>query len=123
VGQKKRKAGNRKSPGNPNWKKGQSGNPAAQFKPGVSGNPDGRPKKKLIDWAIEEALLANRSKFAKEIAAELVKKAAKGNIYAIQLASERTEGKPRQAHELSGIDGDSIRVIFENVAAPKQVGK
>jgi hypothetical protein len=68
--------------------------PLKPFKPGQSGNPGGRPKKPMVDRMLEEALTAKDSATAKVIAEKLLEKAKKGNLAAIKLIAERTEGKP-----------------------------
>jgi len=45
---------------------------------GVSGHPGGRPRKKLIDEALEELLSNENSAVASEIAEKLFEKASKG---------------------------------------------
>jgi len=45
------------------------------WKPGQSGNPSGRPKRRLIDEALEELLLRNDSELALAIAKKLLARA------------------------------------------------
>jgi len=78
------------------------------WKPGQSGNPGGRPKKKLIDEALEELLATNDSALAFLIASKLVARAKRGDIRAIQLVMERVQGKPKAKMELSGPDGREL---------------
>jgi phage shock protein A len=67
------------------------------FPKGVSGNPGGRTKKPLVDRMLEEALAADDSKKAKQIADRLISLAAtKGSIAAAKLIVERVEGKPKR---------------------------
>jgi hypothetical protein len=80
------------------------------WKPGQSGNPGGRPKKRLIDEALEELLASNDSEAARDVAAALLKRARKGDIKAIQLIAERTQGKPMRAIEISGPDGGALEI-------------
>jgi hypothetical protein len=67
------------------------------WKPGQSGNPGGRPGKRLIDEALEDLLASNDSEAARDVAAALLKRARKGDIRAIQLIAERTQGKPTRS--------------------------
>lgn len=80
------------------------------WKPGQSGNPRGRPKKRLIDEALEELLASNDSEAARDVAAALLKRARKGDLRAIQLIAERTQGKPTRAVEISGLDGGALEI-------------
>ena len=80
------------------------------WKPGQSGNPGGRPKKRLIDEALEDLLERNDCEAARGVAAALLKRASKGDIRAIQLIAERTQGKPMRAIEISGPDGSAIEL-------------
>ena len=77
---------------------------------GVSGNPGGRPRKKLIDSALEELLLGNDSEIAIAIAQKLLTRARRGEVRAIQLVAERVEGKPRRQIEFSGLDGEPMAI-------------
>lgn len=92
------------------------------FKPGVSGNPSGRPKKRLLDELIEEALLANDSAMGVRIVQKLLTKALKGDVKSIQLSAERTQGKPKQAHEITGKDGGPIQIVSFIQRPPQNAG-
>jgi hypothetical protein len=80
------------------------------FPKGTSGNPGGRPKKRLIDEVLEELLLRDDSAVAQTVAAALLKKAKRGDVKAIQLLAERVQGKPRQAVQLTGAYGGPIEL-------------
>lgn len=98
--------------GNPNWKKGQSANPAKQFKPGQSGNPGGRPKKKPLTEAYERILL--RPGEADRVAKAMHESACCGDVRAAIEMADRVEGKVTQP-----IGGDAnaepIRVVIERI--------
>jgi hypothetical protein len=81
-----------------------------QWKPGQSGNPGGRPKRRLIDEALEELLLENNSGLALSIAKRLLRRANAGEVKAIQLVAERVQGKPKRQLELSGPDGEPLNI-------------
>jgi hypothetical protein len=75
-----------------------------QFKPGESGNPNGRPKSGE-SWAdlIEEAMQeltddesGNKVKVKKAIAQKMAKMALEGNPKFAEIIMERQEGKAKQ---------------------------
>ncbi len=73
-----------------------------RFKPGASGNPNGRPKLTLLSEAIRaqlavEAPDADERTYAEVIAEKLCTEAASGNVGAAREIADRTEGKPKQA--------------------------
>lgn len=82
------------------------------FKPGQSGNPGGRPKKKLIDEVLAELLGAKNSADAKRIAKALIRNAASGDSKAAKLIAERTQGKPLQKVEVTGNDGGPVSLVI-----------
>lgn len=66
------------------------------FKPGQSGNPNGRPKKlPAIDTLLAD-VLGEEGEEAKEILQALVKKAKKGDVRAAEVLFDRAYGKARQ---------------------------
>jgi hypothetical protein len=72
---------------------------------GVSGNPGGRPKQKLISAELERLLQQQAPSesgktWATVIAESLVRQAAKGDVRAISELANRIEGKPLQAVDL-----------------------
>ena len=82
------------------------------WQPGQSGNPGGRPKKRLLDEALEDLLASNDAQAARDVAAALLKRARKGDIRAIQLIAERTQGKPKRAIEISGPEGGALEIDY-----------
>jgi hypothetical protein len=98
--------------GNPNWKKG------------VSGNPNGVGKKpKLIRDAIMQEILAagEDHKMLRKIAKRALELAADGNDQARQWVSDRLEGKVAQGI-VGGDDSDAIAVhhtIIRRIIEPK----
>lgn len=85
------------------------------FKPGVSGNPKGRPKKKLLSEALRDLLGAAAGKLdltnAEAIAKAIVAEAKKGDVKAFSAIADRTEGKPEQKKTVD--ENRTITVIFE----------
>lgn len=80
------------------------------WRPGQSGNPGGRPRKRLIDDALEDLLSSNDAQAARDVASALLKRARRGDLRAIQLIAERTQGKPTGAVEISGPDGGALEI-------------
>jgi hypothetical protein len=95
-------------------------NRATQFKPGQSGNPDGRPVDPitpLLRQALDRTEADGRT-VAEIVVEALIGEAIGGNLKALQIILDRTEGKPRQAVSLEG-NGDAlpiqwIEVRYEN---------
>lgn len=80
----------------PRWAKGQSG------------NVKGRPRKRLFDDYLREALGAKRGAAARALVERLIGEAAKGNVPAIKLIAERIGGKPRSAEEIAAGKGEAL---------------
>ena len=82
-----------------------------QFKPGQSGNPNGRPPKAwtmstLIEEALEEVEEQSGKPFKHLVAKRLAKMAVSGDIQAIKEINDRIDGRPKQAidHTTNGKD-------------------
>ncbi len=97
---------------------------------GVSGNPGGRPKKKLLTDELErlleqEAPNARSKTWAVVIAEALLRKARTDDVRAISELANRIEGKPLQSVELDVYpDKDPAEGIRELLAiAEKRMGK
>ncbi len=90
-----------------------------QFKPGVSGNPNGRPKKPLSERLLAR-LLEDGSKETAHVVESLLSHAKSGNektasasVKAITEIFDRVEGKVPQA--LTGNDGGPLAMAIEIV--------
>lgn len=76
----------------------------ASWKPGQSGNPNGRPKrdwtfKGLIEEALEEAAEIKNGGtiiWKKAFIKRLVQKAVSGDLKAMEMIMDRLDGKPQQ---------------------------
>jgi Family of unknown function (DUF5681) len=99
--------------GNVNTKKRRHGNPrikefgvATRFKPGQSGNPDGRPKSRVIAEmlaAIAGEIDPETLKSYFQIAAEkLMSEVFRGNVQAFREFADRVDGRSTQHVELTG---------------------
>jgi len=102
-----------------------------QFKPGQSGNPKGKPKgakswstlyKKALKYKVDatdpRTGTARRMTLQEVVVLSMVQQAAKGNVKAAALITDRMEGKAVQP--VSGPDGEAIpmtppQIIFQAV--------
>lgn len=84
-----------------------------QFKPGKTGNPNGRPKKlPAIDTLMAEVLgsIDDKKSEAQAIIEALAKRAIKGDVRAAEVLLDRGYGKAKQTTEII-IPEDQIFVI------------
>jgi len=74
-------------------------NKDTQFKPGQSGNPDGRPKKgySISEWFRE--MLASNPEVRAALGKSITKKALEGDVTAQKLVWSYMDGMPSQAIE------------------------
>jgi hypothetical protein len=63
---------------------------------GTSGNPGGRPKKRMLDEVPAEMLQDGEGETTTQIARALLSKAREGDLRVCQFIAERTQGKPQQ---------------------------
>lgn len=90
---------------------------AAQFKPGESGNPGGRPKKTPITdelrQLLDEQYSGREKRFqglsnCRVLALRMFELAIAGDLRAMQEVADRVEGKIPQRQEFGGADGGAI---------------
>lgn len=97
------------------FEKGQSGNPATQFKPGTSGNPDGRPPKlPELDDLLADVLGEEKNDIsaAHAILMKWREMASKGNLKAGEMLFNRAYGMPKQRIEQTGEGGGPVEHIY-----------
>jgi len=85
-----------------------------RFKPGQSGNPNGRPKKlPKLDELLADVLGEDKDgiEAAKAILMALRAKAAKGDVRAAEVLLDRAYGKSKQTVDLNHSGG--VNLIFE----------
>lgn len=66
------------------------------FKPGQSGNPEGRRKEKKFAAALERAIIQDDGNRLRQAAEKLLDLAAGGEAWAIGMLADRLDGKPQQ---------------------------
>jgi len=91
---------------------------------GVSGNPGGRPRRKLISDELErlleqEAPGSSGKTWACAIAETLLKQAAKGNVRAIVELANRLEGTPRQSVDVALSPSEYVRSLSDEEVAQR----
>ncbi len=87
------------------------------FRPGQSGNPQGRPRTaKFSDAArrLAEEIGRRGKTGAEQLAEHCFKRALRGSARHAEIFLNYAEGRPKQAVELSGPDGGVMR--FENMS-------
>jgi hypothetical protein len=82
------------------------------WKPGESGNPGGKPRRKPLTDALELELTPEVCKI---IAQRMVEKAKEASVPHFSEVADRVEGRVIQTKELTGSDGDVIRVVVEYI--------
>lgn len=93
---------------------------AVKFKKGQSGNPNGRPPK-LFEAALLRALKQEdpktKANALRRIADALVAEASNGNVQAINMIAERTDGKIAQQldHNATGTLADFLQAMSGRV--------
>jgi hypothetical protein len=80
------------------------------FKPGKSGNPNGRPKKSIEEVYTRSIYTAVTPEDLKEIAAMLAKAAKRGDVQAAKLLLSYIVGVPVQRNEITGADGGTVKI-------------
>lgn len=88
------------------------------FPKGVSGNPSGRPKNvlsKAIRRKLEEVEEGQDKSIAERITEKLAELALGGNIEAIKLLGDRSEGKPRQSVNITTDSRERIDRAVDNL--------
>lgn len=116
------------SPGNRQETGARNPNPIpnaelGQFKPGQSGNPNGRPKKSLFTQHIEAAL--NDPAKAKALADQVIANIMAGDSSALKQAWDRTDGPVTQVVETKDTTWTDeqcmagLTTVLERIAADK----
>lgn len=104
-------------------------NPDTQFQPGESGNPAGRPKgsrnlstilREMLSEEVEIEIEGKKEKceFQEAIVKQLLRKANKGNLRAIQEIFDRVDGKAKQQVDVT-TKGEQITGVTYTVVKPE----
>lgn len=99
-------------------------NDDTKFKPGQSGNPNGRPKKlPKLDELLADVLGEDKDgiEAAKAILMALRAKATKGDVKAAEVLLERAYGKSKQVVDLNHSGG--INIVFEKAGISNEDSK
>jgi Family of unknown function (DUF5681) len=116
---RRRKPNNREKTGTTPYHVGPGKPPkGTQFKPGHTGNPKGRPKGSSLQRLLKDLLEfeAGGKSSGELIVEQLIKKACRGNLKAIEIVLDRIEGKARQRIDVGGTDGAPIPIsIVETI--------
>ena len=90
---------------------------STRFQPGVSGNPGGRPKTRVLSEMLAAIGNETESKSGKtyyQLAAEaFLGQAFDGNVHAFREFADRVEGRTTQRVELSGVERHPIAVAVK----------
>lgn len=75
---------------------------------GQSGNPSGRPKRRLFNETLKEALQVKHGAKARELVNRLLDVALKGDVAAMRLIAERVGGKPLTAEAANQVPEEKL---------------
>jgi len=92
-----------------------------QFKPGQSGNPNGRPKKlPRLDDLLSDIMGEEKDGMtaAEAILKRLRQLATQGNLKAAEMLLDRSYGKAKQPVEHTGKDGAPIEIKWPDGSNP-----
>ena len=96
-------------------------NPDTMFKPGQGDNPVGRTTGEAIEAVLRELLAQiddDGRTTGKRLAETLLTIVLSGDYKALREVIDRTEGRTRQAIDLTGDGPVVIRVVYEGVEKP-----
>lgn len=85
-------------------------NPTHKFEPGVSGNPNGRPKKEHSITQTIRDMMDEKPEIKKALGAKILEMAMKGDITAIKTIWNYLDGMPLQATDITS-GGEPLQMI------------
>lgn len=80
------------------------------WKPGESGNPNGRPPKGHSITDTIRAMMDEKPEIKKALGAKILQSAADGDITAMKLIWNYLDGMPTQKQEVSGPEGKPLKL-------------
>lgn len=84
-----------------------------RFKPGQSGNPNGRPKGSSITPRLKRIIEENNGEIADALVKSAIKNALKGDFRFWNAIMERVEGKVADRIQHSGDGGGPLKITIE----------
>ena len=83
---------------------------STSFKPGESGNPDGRPPKGYSITEMMKEMLSSDPRVKETLGKVIITKALEGDITAIKTVWQYMDGMPKQSVELTGDESKPLYV-------------
>lgn len=91
-----------------------------QFKPGTTGNPNGRPKKGYSITETIRSMMDEKPEIKQALSTKVIEMALKGDLAALKLVWSYLEGMPIAKTELTGKEGEPL-IIVKDASNIKQV--
>ena len=83
------------------------------FKPGQSGNPDGRPPKGYSITEMMKEMLNNKPEVKESIGAQIAAKAMEGDQTAIKTLWQYMDGMPQQNLGIGDMEGNKLEIVIK----------
>ena len=90
------------------------------FKPGQSGNPNGRPRTEVSITSQIKKYLEEHPDDIKDIIIKLIEKSKAGEKEHLKILLERVDGKVVERHEHGGPDGGPVPIKMIRVSRPDE---
>lgn len=84
--------------------------PEAAWKPGQSGNPNGRPPKGHSITDTIKDMMNETPEIKKALGTKVIEYALKGDMTAMKMLWQYMDGMPTQVNEITGKDGQPIQI-------------
>ena len=93
-------------------KKQRNNTPKTAWKPGQSGNPNGRPKKGYSITETIKSMLKSKPEIKKALSTKILEKGLQGDMAAIRMLWSYMDGLPLARHEHSGDADRPLGVVI-----------